>query len=1499
MAVAMSVVYYNRAYYYESKEVGSVLVGKDSAADMIIPDLTFDLLISFGKNNAIIRLGENKEISAPFDRFVILDNDVRLAVYLTEVGYEEHTIKLPKNGEWFLGRSSKLVEGKSANQIIVGLPFVSSTHCKIVRNNGSTSIIDNGSKNGLFLNGERVHQANLHDGDVVSIFTVQITLKGESLFFKNAGPSFKAEKLKNYPNHKEAPKKKVSKKDFQFSRSPRMFSHVESAEIILEKPPQTEKTPQINWISILVTPAITVLLMLVMVIAMGTNAAMLIISGTMSIISAVVAIFSYEKQKSQHENMESLVNKKYRAYLKDVASRIEDNKKKQLNQLVTANPSPDKCVAYAENKDCHLWERGTGDQDFLAVRIGAGTVSSLLTARYRQSEVVITESELEIAAKKVAESSRYVEQAPILCDLVKGKLVGVVGQRADEEQLVRNMIVEIAAAHSYDEVKMVVLASEDEIGLWEWTRWLPHCSNNLLTDRYIFTSIDDAEDTLDSINEALNRRTTKDNEYGQAKQTDNTPHYVFVVLHRQMIEKHPIRKHIFSSTENGCSCLFIYDSISYLPKECTQIIDVSNGNGEIYDRHNSSEKIKFTMDKLDLSDADAFARAMAPLRINIEGQGATLPTNVSFLSGYGVTKPEQLDIASRWKNAKTYKSLAVPIAAIAGGDSFAFDIHEKRHGVNGIVAGMPGSGKTEMVQTWLLSLAVNYSPQDVSFILIDFKGTGMIAPFRSLPHLAGSISNLDTNIDRNLIAIQSEVHRREAIIDKYSNKNIKNVNDLNKAYEKGLVPERLPILLVVIDEYAEFKKVFPEFGTEIDSLTSKGRALGMFVVLMTQKPAGVVSAKSEDNIKFRWCLRVANYSASREMLGRADAAKISVPGRAYVKVGEDDVYEQVQSFWSGAPYVPEKSETAKAESVISFVRLDGKRVACEPRSDKPVVQSNESEIDVVVRHIADYCVQNQITPAEKIWTEKLPEKIVLSDVLKKRFNTDGGWPTTPNAVSVIGLLDDPEKQRQYPLMLDFAKVGHVLIYGIPVSGKTTLLQTLVMSLSMSCSPDIANIYAMDFGGWNLNVLKNFPHVGGIANDNQPDRIGKLVAMLSDILETRREKFAALGVGNIASYREATNETIPDVIIVVDNIGSALKLYPELETFFVNITGSGANYGIYLVASALATNAVPIKISQNIKHVLALQLIDKSDYTYTVGKVSSELPAIAGRGYAKGKPPLMFQTALPASGTNEKEIAANIRNLATAMNSYWSGEKAMQIPELPKTIPYGSVKGEGVCLGLSTEKVVPVSVTFSQQHFFMISGVPQSGKTNLLCAIAKQIKESAEGTLYVFDVLDRVSTAVQNVAEKYLTVPAEIDAFIESMRPELQQRLERKQKEPNATFAPITIAIDNYSKFFEKVSNETISRLLAIIKLGKDLSLRMVATCDAYELTSMVNKGEATTLSMVRSDYSIMLGGSINDHASITTKAPYAQKGTIVNEHEGYLVQKMNCTRFKAMSSLGE
>jgi S-DNA-T family DNA segregation ATPase FtsK/SpoIIIE len=291
-----------------------------------------------------------------------------------------------------------------------------------------------------------------------------------------------------------------------------------------------------------------------------------------------------------------------------------------------------------------------------------------------------------------------------------------------------------------------------------------------------------------------------------------------------------------------------------------------------------------------------------------------------------VKKPVEIDVGSLWSKAVTYKSMAVPIGVKSNGDRFMFDIWEKAHGPFGQVAGMPGSGKSEMVQTWILSMALNFSPSDVSFVLIDFKGTGLLKPFAGMPHIAGTISDIDKNISRNLIALESEMKRRKELFDAAGTQSIE---DYLKLLRQGKVSEPCPFMIIVVDEFAEMKIQFPDFMPVVDSIFGIGRSLGMYCVLMSQKPGGVVSPKVEANTKFRWCLRVASGGESKEMIGHPEASKITVPGRGFVKVGDDEIFEMIQSYWSGAPYNP----NAKAETVssvkITAVDLGGNRRKCE------------------------------------------------------------------------------------------------------------------------------------------------------------------------------------------------------------------------------------------------------------------------------------------------------------------------------------------------------------------------------------------------------------------------------------------------------------------------------------------------------------------------------------------------------------------------------------------
>lgn len=1496
MNIALCIIYGDCEYYSVFPSNRVITAGAESANNIQLPGCPLSFAVKFESNHEALITIDNgsskKTISAVNNIPVDIDVDADITALFTILDEKETSVSLSE-AETYIGRSKKQFDDGHRNSVILDLPFVGRKHFVIANQGGKYLAIDQNSTNGLYLNGKRISKAYLNNGDTLSIFTIRMVFNDGNLCFSNVGSHISlSQTYLSHSPRKEAAKAGIGPRDSHV-RSPRLNYGFEAGTVNIEKMPDSGGKPQFNWLSILVTPMISVALMVVLVLALGMSPVMLIMSGVMSIVSVVISVLTYRKQKKQYTSKDKLIDVKYREYLTSIQDKLKEAHDRQLTALSTANPAPVDCLRIAENRERTLWERKPSDADFVSARIGTGTITAAFQAKYQRSQIVLQEQELESNAAQIAENSITIAQAPIVGDFLKHKLTGIIGERDAELQLARDIIVELATTHSYDELKILIVCSETERTAWEWARWLPHCCDAAGNDRYIFCSFEDAEHALEEVCDALSRRKNDEDSFAEKQAEELIPHYFFIFAQYPWIERHPLKKLLLGNDDLGCSGLFIYDQLTVLPKECSQIIEVNGQNGELFSRTDSLNKTKFVLDNISVEQVDRFARSLAPLFADAVSGAGSIPNSVSFLGGYHVSKPEQLQIEKRWAEAKTYQTLSVPIASRGGNDVFEFDIHEKHHGVNGIVAGMPGSGKTEMVQSWLLSLAVNYSPQDLSFVLIDFKGTGMIAPFRDIPHLAGAISNLDTNIDRNLQAIQSEVHRREAIIDKYSGNSVKNINDLNKAYEKGLVPEKLPILLIVIDEFAEFKKVFPEFGAEIDSLTSKGRALGMFVILMTQKPAGVVSAKSEDNIKFRWCLRVANYGASREMIGRPDAARITNPGRCFIKVGEDEVFEEVQSFWSGAPYQPSEGAEKKAFVPICVVERNGTRTPCEHIEQKASSETNTTEIDVVVQYIIDYCKEMRIPNANQVWTPRLPDRIALTDVMEDGF--DGHqWSVKAFLPPIVGVIDEPANQQQYPMSLDFAKRGNTLVYGAPVTGKTTFLQTLVMSLAMRRKPDEACIYIMDFGGWNLGVFRDFPHVGGIVNDDQPERMKKLMMLLNDTIQNRKALFSQEGVGNISAYRQTAGKTLPDVFLIVDNLNTLLKMYSEADVFFANLSGSGANYGVYLIATAQAANSVPMKISQNFKNTLALQMIDKSDYTYLVGKVSNQLPQIPGRGLAKGNPPLEFQIALPGPGKDEKAITDFIRKAGKIMGSVWDGNRAEPIPEMPDVIPFGSIQTDKVALGLTTDRIQPVEYDWEKQHYLLISGTPQSGKSNLLYAVVKQLKDRLGGRACLFDAKCSAPESVVSGFDACLSQGKQIDGFIESLRPELQRRQAEKLEDKTARFDPLILAIDDYSEFFAAVSNDTITRLLAVVKIGRGLDLFLVVAGTAYEISALFNKGEAVLLSLGKSKQAVMLGGCINDHGAVPTNAGYNVKSIKVGTSEGYYVQDSEPTRFKAI-----
>lgn len=442
---------------------------------------------------------------------------------------------------------------------------------------------------------------------------------------------------------------------------------------------------------------------------------------------------------------------------------------------------------------------------------------------------------------------------------------------------------------------------------------------------------------------------------------------------------------------------------------------------------------------MNLSEMDVFSRQLSNFKVRENASNAAIPDMLTFLDMYKTSRVEDLDMYHKWLENRTYESMRSLIGQKAGEQPVYLDIHEKYHGPHGLVAGTTGSGKSETLQTYILSLVLNYHPHEVAFILIDYKGGGMAQSFIGLPHLAGVITNLGGNqTTRALLSINAEIKRRQHTFNEYK---IKHIDAYIELYRNGEAEEPMPHLLIIADEFAELKKEQPDFVRALVSAARVGHSLGINLILATQKPSGVVDDEIWSNTRFRICLRVADKQDSNEMLKRTDAAYITGTGRGFLQVGNDEIFDEFQSGWSGAPYTPEVpfNDDSKAKAVI--IGLTGKPEAVKKKKKKKGDNVKKfTQLDAMVQYAANLAEENHIKPLRQIWLPPLPGLFYLDDL---ELTWDEKQIKLP-----VGLADDPQNQRQFPVYLDFIRDGHLLICGSAGSGKTSLVQTILYGAAL-------------------------------------------------------------------------------------------------------------------------------------------------------------------------------------------------------------------------------------------------------------------------------------------------------------------------------------------------------------------------------------------------------------------------------------------------------------------
>ncbi len=1398
------------------------------------------------------------------------------------------------------------IGSSSSNNIVYDHKFVAARHATIkIMGDGEFHVVAE-KDCALHVNGRRVEEKLLKPGEIINVWRYKI------VFDKTHITVFKIGSTVTVNNLKEIVSMELTYPLFQIS--PRLEPVLPTEEISIPNPPNKGTKPDIGfgfWLQIFLPP----LLSTVSVFAYPRSAMFML---PMAAGTVVISISNLVSGFKRYNKREKLRTQKYMEIINKIDSDLKTIAEVQKSVSLKTHPDLIESKQMALDKSRRLWERANDDADFLDIRLGIGETPLCVNIRYEDSGLNIDEDPLLDKPHDLFEKYSVVKDIPVSVPLYKACTLGIVGIRKSILHTLTGIILQLASRHSYDEVKIIMIFSDEE-SEWSWVRWLPHVWDENRKKRFITCNGDTTHEILISLNDILKKRENS-LEGENPQETKMLPHYVVIFADRQMTENEAILKILTqNNSQLGVSTIFAYDRMEYLPKNCNYILEMGDNTGSIYEKKKASKKLKFLPDILSEEDSEAFARALAPIRLKQIGSGLDIPNSISFLGLFNVNSVEELNVSSKWANSETFKSLAVPLGVKDGGEKLLLDLHEKYHGPHGLIAGTTGSGKSELIQSFILSLAVNFHPYDVAFVLIDYKGGGMANLFEGMPHLVGTITNLDGNqITRSLISIKSEIKKRQEVFGEYK---VNHIDAYQSLYKKKLAPSPLPHLIIIIDEFAELKSEQPDFMRELVSAARVGRSLGIHLILATQKPSGVVDDQIWSNARFRLCLKVQGKEDSSEVLKRPDAANIKLPGRAYLQVGNNEMFELFQSAWSGAKYSPDESIN-KAEHTLLRVDLEGRRKPLFSYESSGKDNSTVTQLEAVIAEVINSAEKEGIEKLNGPWLPPLPEIIYLSDIAKKdydEYNFDK-WETAEKWMCpTIGLVDNPHQQEQIPATVDLGKEGHLLIYGFPGSGKTTLLSTLITSLAITYSPKDLNMYILDFGGRTFGIFSGLPHVGGVVMGDEDEKFYKLMKLLKKEIEKRKRLFSEVGVSSLIAYRQAVeNCEMPAVAVILDNYSAMAELYPESEEIYSQLSREAGNYGIHLIISSNSLSAVKYKTSQNFKLGIALQMTEKGDYSSIVGKTNGLEPSpINGRGLIKMGIPLEFQTALPIHGENEAERSMELKELFQRISDSWKGKRAKSIPIMPDILMYNELlsnddisaemvnNNELIPLGLTTEDMEPVLADLSDSNCFMVMGQVQSGRTNMLKAMMTFIKDRFD--LHNSYIIDSQNSGLYKMKSfitenSYITDTGTLSTVVADVFEELDRRKNelitmRKEssdifddKEYISKLPKIFLFIDEYSDFYAMADETTKSKLESILKKYKGLGFCMLISGTTDEVSS--NSYESFTKAIVECQNGILLGGSFEQQRVFNSRLPYSEQSKILNLGEAYHLNKGKTSKIK-------
>ena len=1239
-------------------------------------------------------------------------------------------------------------------------------------------------------------------------------------------------------------------------RPPRALpSEVPTDEIVLQPPPELPRGHQES-----------VLMQLLPTLGMGGSVVFFFTNGQpfmkimgMVMIVSTVAMSIAMVVRFRRGNQGQLADLRtdYLRYLAQTRRTALDTARAQRDAQYYLHPSPEQLWALVA-EGSRVWERRPGDEDFGQVRIGLGR-QSLATPLIAPETGGVDQLEPLTAGamQRFLSVHGTLDDLPMAVSLRAFSYLTISGEAQSVRSSARALAGSLAALHSPEDLMIVVAAARESLPHWEWAKWLPHAQAPGATDgagtrRLIDSDIRELENLISA------RLTGRPRFHPDATALPDEPHIVIV------LDGVSLPPDSVLANPEGLQGVTLVDVVPGEPAavrgELSIVVQptslhLESGHGDVYEG---------TPDALSYESAEALARQLAPLRMASGGDDdQPLLANLEFTDLLNLGDAASVDTKRTWRTRSLAERLRVPIGLGEDGRPVMLDLKEAAQegmGPHGLCVGATGSGKSELLRTLVLGLAVTHSSETLNFVLADFKGGATFAGMAQMPHVAAVITNLAddlTLVDRMGDSIRGELNRRQELLR--DSGNYANIHDYEKARAAGAPLQPIPSLVLVIDEFSELLTAKPDFIEMFVQIGRIGRSLGVHLLLASQRLEEGRLRGLETYLSYRVGLRTFSAAESRAALGVPDAYELpNVPGSGFLKYGTDEMVRFKAAYVSGTY----RSGTSQASLGAGQLPVDRRPVLFtaaevpvqytavpQQRTESPDIDDAlaDTVLDVIVRRL-----EAQGPAAHQVWLPPLDSPPSLDGLLpgltavQGRGLTQPGYEGAGRLVVPVGLVDKPYEQRRDHLWIDFSgAAGHMQIVGGPQSGKSTLLRSLICAFALTHTPYEVQFYGLDFGGGGLSSVAGLPHVGGVGSRLDPEKVRRTVSEVYGVMTRREEYFRSAGIPSIAEFRSrrargqisVTDQPWGDVFLVIDGWGNFRADYEGLEAAVLDIAARGLGFGIHLVLTASRSMEVRANLKDHLMNRLELRLGDTMDSEID-RKVAVNVPTgVPGRGVSPQR--LHFMAAVPRIDglVSDTDLADATQALATEVSRHWEAPGAPEVRLLPRELaaaqlpPGDRFPQRGVTFAIDENNLEPVFVDFEQDPFFLVFGESESGKSNLLRLLIKQLSErytGDEAKLFVIDnrrsLLD--ATPASHLAE-YIPMSNAMDHHMVALADLMQRRTPtadvtaRQLRERSWWQGPtVYVVVDDYD-LVSTSSGNPLGNLTEMLPFARDVGVRFI------------------------------------------------------------------------------